>query len=52
MMLEWLGFKTCAAAVEQAVKDAIASGETTKDLGGKCSTQEAGTAIRDRITAG
>jgi 3-isopropylmalate dehydrogenase len=52
MMLEWLGFAKCAAAVEQAVKDAIASGETTKDLGGKCSTQEAGTAIRDRISAG
>jgi 3-isopropylmalate dehydrogenase len=52
MMLEWLGFPKCAAAVEQAVRDAIASGETTKDLGGKCSTHEAGTAIRDRITAG
>jgi len=49
LMLEYLGHADAAAAVETAVRDAIAAGETTRDLGGDLSTPEAGESIRSRI---
>ena len=49
MMLEYLGHEAAGQAVEQAVRDSINSGETTGDLGGPLSTDEAGAAIRRRL---
>jgi 3-isopropylmalate dehydrogenase len=49
MMLEYLGHAEAGRAVEQAVQDAIHSGETTRDLGGSLSTEEAGEKIRQRL---
>ncbi|HEX8559006.1 MAG TPA: 3-isopropylmalate dehydrogenase [Pyrinomonadaceae bacterium] len=49
LMLEYLGHAEAAAAVERAVRDSIAAGETTRDLGGSLSTPEAGERIRGRI---
>ncbi len=49
LMLEYLEFTEAAAAVENAVRDSIAAGETTLDLGGELSTTEAGVRIRARI---
>ena len=49
LMLEYLGHTAAAAAVEGAVRDSIAAGETTRDLGGTLSTDEAGERIRGRI---
>ena len=49
LMLEYLGHTEAAAAVESAVRDSIAAGETTRDLGGPLSTTEAGEKIRGRI---
>jgi 3-isopropylmalate dehydrogenase len=49
MMLEYLGHKTEADAIESAVSDAIHAGETTKDLGGELGTKAAGAAVLDRL---
>lgn len=49
MMLEYLGHDAASAAVEKAVSEAVAQKETTRDLGGTLSTEEAGAAIRKRI---
>jgi 3-isopropylmalate dehydrogenase len=49
LMLEYLGHADAARAVERAVRDSIAEGETTRDLGGTLSTTEAGERIRERI---
>jgi 3-isopropylmalate dehydrogenase len=49
MMLEWLGFDEASSAIETAVKESIEAGETTKDLGGTLSTNEAGKTIRKRV---
>ncbi len=49
LMLEYLGHQDAAAAVERAVKESIAENETTRDLGGRLSTTEAGASIRRRI---
>jgi 3-isopropylmalate dehydrogenase len=49
LMLEYLGHKEAAAAVERAVGAAVAAGETTRALGGALSTPEAGERIRERI---
>jgi len=49
MMLEWFGFNEASSAIEKAVRECIENNETTKDLGGSLSTNEAGTAIRLRI---
>jgi 3-isopropylmalate dehydrogenase len=49
MMLEYLGFNEVSKAVETAVRDAIVGDETTKDLGGTLSTEQAGEAIRGRL---
>lgn len=49
LMLEYLGHADAARAVERAVRDSIAEGDTTRDLGGSLSTTEAGEGIRGRI---
>jgi 3-isopropylmalate dehydrogenase len=49
LMLEYLGHAEAAAALERAVRESIAAGETTRDLGGPLSTAEAGESIRRRI---
>lgn len=49
MMLEYLGFDEASDAVEKAVGQAIARKETTRDLGGTLSTEDAGAAIRQRV---
>jgi 3-isopropylmalate dehydrogenase len=45
MMLEYLGFQTLSKDIEQAVRAEISANETTRDLGGQLSTEEAGAAI-------
>ena len=52
MMLEYLGHKKASEAIEKAVGEAISQDETTRDLGGTLSTEQAGKAICDRITKG
>jgi 3-isopropylmalate dehydrogenase len=49
LMLEYLGHAEAAGAVERAVRECVAAGETTRDLGGALSTPEAGEKIRGRI---
>lgn len=51
MMLEYLGFPTESRKIEDAVKSAISLNETTRDLGGTLSTEEAGRAIATRLAA-
>jgi 3-isopropylmalate dehydrogenase len=51
MMLEYLGHDTASQAVENAVRKSIVDGQTTKDLGGKLTTEQAGKAIRERVKA-
>jgi 3-isopropylmalate dehydrogenase len=45
MMLEYLGFQTLSKEIEVAVRHAISANETTRDLGGQLSTEQAGSAI-------
>jgi methanogen homoisocitrate dehydrogenase len=45
MLLEWAGKAEAAKAVQRAVDGAISDGKLTPDLGGGCSTQDAGAAI-------
>jgi 3-isopropylmalate dehydrogenase len=49
MMLEYLGFQTLSKEIEDAVRGAISASETTRDLGGQLSTEQAGTAIVARL---
>jgi len=49
MMLEYLGHTKASQSIEKAVGEAISSDETTRDLGGGLSTEQAGTAICQRI---
>ncbi|HVF55157.1 MAG TPA: 3-isopropylmalate dehydrogenase [Pyrinomonadaceae bacterium] len=49
LMLEYLGHDGAARAVEQAVRECVAANETTRDLGGTLSTEQAGARIRQRI---
>src|ERR1043165_1658193 len=49
LMLEYLGHADAARAGERAVRESIAEGETTRDLGGALSTTEAGERIRGRV---
>jgi 3-isopropylmalate dehydrogenase len=49
MMLEYLGHDEASRAVEKAVAEAVTARETTRDLGGSLSTEEAGEAVRKRI---
>jgi len=45
MMLEYLGFPTESDALEVAVRDAVSKNETTNDLGGDLSTEQAADAV-------
>ncbi len=45
MMLEYLGYPKATKAVESAVRNAIRNDESTQDLGGQLSTEQAGAAI-------
>jgi 3-isopropylmalate dehydrogenase len=45
MMLEYLCFPLLSNEIEEAVRSAISANETTRDLGGQLSTEEAGGAI-------
>jgi 3-isopropylmalate dehydrogenase len=49
MMLEYLGFQTLSKEIEEAVRAAISANETTRDLGGQLSTEQAGSAIAARL---
>lgn len=49
LMLDHLGLKEAARAIEKAVEESLASNETTRDIGGELSTTEAGDAIRRRL---
>ena len=49
MMLEYLGFQNLKDEVEDAVRAAISANETTRDLGGELSTEQAGAAIIARL---
>jgi len=51
MMLEYLGLQNESRQIELAVKSAISANETTRDLGGSLSTEEAGRAIVSRLSA-
>ena len=51
MMLEYLGHKKASEAIEKAVRESIVKGETTRDLGGQLSCEEAGAAISKRIAS-
>jgi 3-isopropylmalate dehydrogenase len=49
LMLEYLGLKNEAAAIEAAVKDAVAGGHGTKEIGGHLGTRETGDYIASAI---
>ena len=49
MMLESLGHAEAAAAVEEAVVEALREGATTVDLGGSLTTSEAGDAVVRKV---
>jgi isocitrate/isopropylmalate dehydrogenase len=49
MLLDHLGEAAAARRVERAVEGALAAGETTGDLGGKLSTNEAAEAVIARL---
>jgi 3-isopropylmalate dehydrogenase len=49
MMLDYLGNKAAGQAIEKAVVAAISNDDTTRDLGGSLSTEQAGTAICQRL---
>lgn len=51
MMLEYLGHTQASEAIEKAVSEAVLADETTRDLGGKFSTEQVGTAICQRLRA-
>ena len=51
MMVEHLGHKDMADAIEGAVRAAIRAGECTRDLGGGMSTSEVGDAVVRRLRA-
>jgi 3-isopropylmalate dehydrogenase len=51
MMLEYLGFQNLSDEVEEAVRAAVSANETTRDLGGELSTEQAGAAIIARLEA-
>ena len=49
MMLDYVGLKDAARAIESAVEASVHAGETTEDIGGSLSTTEAGAAIRKHL---
>jgi 3-isopropylmalate dehydrogenase len=52
MMLDYLGLKEEAAAIERAVEDAVATGNVTADIGGPLGTKETGDYIAQAIRRG
>jgi 3-isopropylmalate dehydrogenase len=52
MLLDYVGYKEAARAVEGAVERAVRAGETTTDIGGHLSTTEAGEALRRHLSGG
>ena len=50
LMLDTLGLKTEAAAIDAAVLDAVVRNQVTQDIGGTLGTREAGEYIASRIT--
>jgi 3-isopropylmalate dehydrogenase len=50
MMLEYLGFQKLSDDVEEAVRAAVSENDTTRDLGGELSTEQAGAAIIARLS--
>ena len=52
LMLEHLGWKHEAAAVEAAVKDSVVTGNGTAEIGGTLGTRETGDYIASRIQIG
>jgi len=51
MMLEYLGNRKASQAIEKAVRESILHDETTRDLGGTLSTEQAGTAVCQRLVS-
>ncbi len=51
LMLDFLGHAEAAAAVESAVRDCLAEGKTTTDLGGALGTRAVGDALAERVGA-
>ncbi|HKP13826.1 MAG TPA: 3-isopropylmalate dehydrogenase [Blastocatellia bacterium] len=49
MLMDYVGYKEAAAAIERAVEAAVRAGETTTDIGGQLSTAEAGEAVRRHL---
>lgn len=49
MMLEYLGFHSLSDEIEEAVRGAVSAKETTRDLGGELSTEQAANAIIARL---
>jgi len=50
LMLATLGRGEDAQRIERAVEEAVHAGETTRDIGGRLGTREAGDAIRKRMS--
>jgi 3-isopropylmalate dehydrogenase len=51
MMLSFLGHPELERAIENAVRECLAAGECTRDVGGALGTRAAGTAARARVLA-
>jgi len=49
MMLEYLGHREAAAAIEASVSKSVGLGETTSDIGGTLKTSQAGDSIRRHL---
>ncbi len=49
LMLDYLGLKPEALAVEAAVQDAVVTGQGTREIGGSLGTRETGDAIAARV---
>src|SRR6185295_3172423 len=49
LMLDYLGLKPEAAAIEAAVHDAVATGNGTREIGGTLGTRETGDDIASRL---
>jgi tartrate dehydrogenase/decarboxylase/D-malate dehydrogenase len=49
MMLEHLGHKDAAGAIEKAIEKVLKEGPRTRDMGGKASTVEVGKAIAEAL---
>ena len=52
LMLDYLGLKTEALAVETAVQDAVVAGQGTREIGGSLGTRETGDYIAGHIRRG